>query len=99
MKCLLEAAPTERADGLQLTGIRWNWPTLFEKKRLWRHGPTKRLPEWVFSLPEAQRLALAGGLPGCGRVAWWSKNAVSSLRSVNGFAYATWPGWRLRSVS
>jgi len=61
MNGVLEAMPTERVDGVQLT---WNSVELsefFEKNGFGGTARTKRVPQWVYSTPEEQRLALLAG--------------------------------------
>jgi Fe-S cluster assembly scaffold protein SufB len=55
-------APTQRADGIAVT---WNSVELAEliaQNGFGGSAPTKRLPEWVLSLPESQRLELVAGV-------------------------------------
>jgi Fe-S cluster assembly scaffold protein SufB len=61
MTALVDAPPTERADGHYLA---WNSKELAEFFHLngFKGGArTKRVPSWVWSLPESQRLAFIGG--------------------------------------
>jgi Fe-S cluster assembly scaffold protein SufB len=61
MTALVEAEPTERADGHHLA---WNSKELaefFKINGFTGNARTKRVPEWVWSLPEAQRLAFVAG--------------------------------------
>lgn len=54
-------APTERRDGIAIT---WNSTELadfFEKNGFVTGAREKRTPEWVFSLPESQRLSFIAG--------------------------------------
>ncbi len=58
---IIEAEPTERADGVHLA---WNSKELAEFFRLngfYGKAADKRVPEWVWSLPESQRLAFIAG--------------------------------------
>ena len=61
MAAVIDAPPTERADGVHLA---WNSKELAEFLRI--NGFTgkagsKRVPSWVWSLPESQRLAFVAG--------------------------------------
>ncbi len=61
MATLIDAEPTERADGVHLA---WNSKELAEFFRLngfEGKARTKRVPRWVWSIPEAQRLAFLSG--------------------------------------
>jgi Fe-S cluster assembly scaffold protein SufB len=61
MTTLVDAPPTERADGHHLA---WNSKELAEFFHLngFKGGArTKRVPAWVWSLPESQRLAFIAG--------------------------------------
>ncbi len=61
MAALTEAEPTERADGVHLA---WNSKELAEFLKVNGFAGTatsKRAPEWVWSLPESQRLAFVAG--------------------------------------
>ncbi|MBZ0310321.1 MAG: Fe-S cluster assembly protein SufB, partial [Anaerolineae bacterium] len=58
---IIEAEPTERVDGVHLA---WNSKELAEFFRLngfYGKATDKRVPEWVWSLPESQRLAFIAG--------------------------------------
>jgi Fe-S cluster assembly protein SufB len=82
MSALTDAEPTERVDGIHLT---WNSVELadfFEQNGFTGNARTKRLPEWVFSIPESQRLALlAGYIDSDGCVV--QKRRKFSITSVN----------------
>ncbi len=61
MAAVIDAQPTERADGLHLA---WNSKELVEFFKLngfYGKASTKRVPAWVWSLPESQRLAFIAG--------------------------------------
>lgn len=61
MSGIIEAEPTERADGVHLA---WNSKELAEFFRLngfYGKAADKRVPKWVWSLPESQRLAFVAG--------------------------------------
>ncbi|MCS6774173.1 MAG: Fe-S cluster assembly protein SufB [Thermoflexales bacterium] len=83
MAGVIDAAPTERADGVHLA---WNSKALAELFRLNGFGgtaATKRVPEWVWSLPESQRLAfIAGYLDADGHVAGGKFQVKSVNRSL-----------------
>ncbi len=77
---LTAVAPVERADGVHLA---WNSKELAEFFMLngfAGKARNKRLPAWVYSVPESQRLAfIAGYLDADGTV----RNRYFSLKSVN----------------
>jgi Fe-S cluster assembly scaffold protein SufB len=81
MTALIEAEPTERADGHHLA---WNSKELAELFRLngfVGKAKNKRVPLWVWSLPESQRLAfIAGYLDADGTFA---EHRRFSLKSAN----------------
>ncbi len=81
MTALVEAEPTERKDGYHLA---WNSKELaefFELNGFEGKAASKRVPQWVWSLPESQRLAfVAGYLDADGNL--WGNNRFS-LKSVN----------------
>jgi Fe-S cluster assembly scaffold protein SufB len=61
MATVIDAEPTERADGNHLA---WNSKELAEFLKVngfTGKANTKRLPAWVWSLPESQRLAFVAG--------------------------------------
>ncbi len=61
MTALVDNSPTERADGYHLA---WNSKELVEFFRLngfIGNAQTKRVPRWVWSIPESQRLAFVAG--------------------------------------
>ncbi len=80
MTVLIEAKPTERADGHHLA---WNSKELaefFHINGFEGQAKDKRVPQWVWSLPESQRLAfVAGYLDADGSV----KERQFSIKSVN----------------
>jgi Fe-S cluster assembly scaffold protein SufB len=80
MAGVIDAEPTERVDGVHLA---WNSKELaefFQLNGFTGKARNKRLPEWVWSLPESQRLAfVAGYLDADGSVA----ERKFSLKSVN----------------
>ena len=53
--------PTERSDGVQVTWNSIELADLFETHGFKGVAQTKRVPEWVYSIPESQRLALLAG--------------------------------------
>ncbi len=77
---IIDAEPTERADGHHLA---WNSKELaafFELNGFTGKARNKRVPSWVWSLPESQRIAfIAGYLDADGTV---NKDGFS-LKSVN----------------
>jgi Fe-S cluster assembly scaffold protein SufB len=80
MTAVIDAEPTERPDGHHLA---WNSKELAEFFRIngfVGKASEKRVPEWVWSLPESQRLAfIAGYIDADGYVA----NRTFSLKSAN----------------
>jgi Fe-S cluster assembly scaffold protein SufB len=82
MAALIEAEPTERDDGIHLA---WNSKDLAEFFRLngfEGQAREKRVPVWVWSVPESQRLAfIAGYLDADGTVI--TKKRRFSLKSSN----------------
>ena len=61
MTSVIDVAPTERADGHHLA---WNSKELaefFKANGFYGKASSKRIPEWVWSLPESQRLAFIAG--------------------------------------
>lgn len=61
MTALVDGTPTERADGHHLA---WNNKKLVEFFRIngfFGKAQTKRVPRWVWSIPESQRLAFVAG--------------------------------------
>ncbi len=61
MAAVIDAEPTERADGVHLS---WNSKELaefFHVNGFEGKAGDKRVPAWVWSLPESQRLAFIGG--------------------------------------
>jgi Fe-S cluster assembly scaffold protein SufB len=61
MTSVIEVEPTERVDGHHLA---WNSKELvefFKANGFYGKALTKRVPEWVWSLPESQRLAFIAG--------------------------------------
>jgi Fe-S cluster assembly scaffold protein SufB len=81
MAAVIDAQPTERADGLHLS---WNSKELAEFLKVngfEGKSSSKRVPAWVWSLPESQRLAfVAGYLDADGHV---QQPRTFSLKSVN----------------
>jgi Fe-S cluster assembly scaffold protein SufB len=80
MTALLDVEPVERPDGVHLA---WNSKELaefFHANGFEGKADTKRVPEWVWSVPESQRLAfIAGYLDADGHVSQRRFN----LKSVN----------------
>jgi Fe-S cluster assembly scaffold protein SufB len=80
MTALIDVEPVERSDGLHLA---WNSKELaefFQVNGFEGKAATKRVPEWVWSVPESQRLAfIAGYLDADGSV----HGRRFSLKSVN----------------
>jgi Fe-S cluster assembly scaffold protein SufB len=80
MTALVDAPPVERADGNHLA---WNSKELaefFQVNGFVGNARSKRVPAWVWSLPQSQRLAfIAGYLDADGMV----RERYFSLKSVN----------------
>ncbi len=80
MTALVDVEPVERADGHHLA---WNSKELaefFHANGFMGKARTKRIPQWVYSLPESQRLAfVAGYMDADGTV----RERYFSLKSVN----------------
>jgi Fe-S cluster assembly scaffold protein SufB len=61
MTSVIDVTPTERADGHH---IAWNSKELvefFKANGFYGKASSKRIPEWIWSLPESQRLAFIAG--------------------------------------
>ena len=61
MTALVEAVPTERADGYHLSWSSKELAEFFAINGFTGNARTKRVPQWVWSLPESQRLAFVAG--------------------------------------
>jgi Fe-S cluster assembly protein SufB len=61
MTALVEAEPTERADGHHIAWSSKELAEFFKINGFIGNARTKRVPQWVWSLPEAQRLAFIAG--------------------------------------
>ncbi|MCL5996325.1 MAG: SufD family Fe-S cluster assembly protein [Chloroflexi bacterium] len=61
MATLVEAEPTQRADGNHLAWNSKELAELFVMNGFVGKAAGKRLPQWVWSLPESQRLAFVAG--------------------------------------
>ncbi len=80
MTALIDAVPTERADGHHLAWHSKELAEFFKINGFTGKAINKRVPQWVWSLPESQRLAfIAGYLDADGCVV----NGRFSLKSVN----------------
>jgi Fe-S cluster assembly scaffold protein SufB len=80
MNALIEAEPTVRADELHLSWSSKELVEFFQINGFTGKAQTKRVPEWVYSLPESQRLAfIAGYLDADGMI----RERYFSLKSVN----------------
>ena len=80
MTALVDAVPTERADGNHLAWHSKELAEFFKLNGFTGKAINKRVPQWVWSLPESQRLAfIAGYLDADGCVV----NGRFSLKSVN----------------
>ncbi|MBI4091235.1 SufD family Fe-S cluster assembly protein [candidate division WWE3 bacterium] len=79
---LLKEAPTERVDGIHLVWNSVELADLIELNGFSGTARTKSLPDWVFSIPESQRLALLSGYLDADGCAVESKR-ILSLKSVN----------------
>jgi Fe-S cluster assembly scaffold protein SufB len=80
MTAVIDAAPTERADGNHLAWSSKELAEFFEMNGFTGKATTKRVPKWVWSLPQSQRLAfIAGYLDADGSV----NRGRFSLKSAN----------------
>ena len=80
MTALLDAEPTERSDGHHLAWSSKELADFFTVNGFKGRSNTKRVPQWVWSLPESQRLAfIAGYLDSDGHV----KGRHFNIKSVN----------------
>ena len=61
MEALIEAEPTERADGVHLAWSSKELAEFFVLNGFEGKAHAKRVPQWVHSLPESQRLAFIAG--------------------------------------
>ncbi len=61
MAAVIDAKPTERADGLHLSWSSKELAEFLKVNGFEGKSHTKRVPEWVWSLPESQRLAFIAG--------------------------------------
>ncbi|MGH2541655.1 MAG: LAGLIDADG family homing endonuclease, partial [Ardenticatenaceae bacterium] len=82
MTALVEAEPTQRADGYHLSWNSKELAELFKLNGFEGKATDKRVPQWVWSLPESQRLAfIAGYLDADGTIT--RENRRFSLKSAN----------------
>jgi len=80
MAAVMDAPPTERADGNHLAWSSKELAELFMLNVFTGKAMTKRVPQWVWSLPESQRVAfIAGYIDADGCVL----NGRFSLKSAN----------------
>ncbi len=80
MASVVEAEPTERRDGAHLAWNSVELAAFFRLNGFSGNAMTKRVPQWVWSLPESQRLAfIAGYLDADGHVS----GGRFHLKSVN----------------
>ncbi len=61
MAAVIEAEPTERADGLHLSWSSKELVEFLQVNGFTGKADSKRVPAWVWSLPESQRLAFVAG--------------------------------------
>jgi Fe-S cluster assembly scaffold protein SufB len=61
MTAVIEAEPTERADGVHLSWSSTEWAEFFMLNGFEGNAHTKRVPSWVWSVPESQRAAFIAG--------------------------------------
>ncbi|MBF6591857.1 MAG: SufD family Fe-S cluster assembly protein, partial [Ktedonobacterales bacterium] len=61
MTALVDAPPTERSDGNPLAWDSKELAGFFSANGFEENATTKRVPRWVWSLPESQRLAFVAG--------------------------------------
>ncbi|MCS7088384.1 MAG: Fe-S cluster assembly protein SufB [Thermoflexales bacterium] len=80
MATVMSAKPSERADGRHVSWSSKELAELFQRNGFRGASATKRVPSWVWSLPESQRLSfIAGYLDADGYVA----GGKFHLKSVN----------------
>lgn len=80
MAALVDTPPTERADGHHLAWSNKELAEFFHLNGFVGGARTKRVPQWVWSLPESQRIAfIAGYLDADGNV----NTSHFNLKSVN----------------
>jgi Fe-S cluster assembly protein SufB len=80
MAALVDTPPTERADGHHLAWSNKELAEFFHLNGFIGGARTKRVPQWVWSLPESQRLAfIAGYLDADGSI----NKSHFSLKSAN----------------
>ena len=82
MADIIETPPTEREDGVQLTWNSVELADLFGLNGFEGTAGTKRIPDWVLSIPESQRLALLSGYIDADGAVIVSKRRIS-IKSVN----------------
>jgi hypothetical protein len=61
MTALIDTEPTQRADGNHIAWSNKELAELFAANGFTGKAVTKRLPEWMWSLPESQRIAFIAG--------------------------------------
>lgn len=79
---IIDADPGERPDGVYIVWNSVELADLFEMNGFTGNARTKRIPGWVFSLPESQRLSLLAGYIDSDGCAIASKRRFS-IKSVN----------------
>ncbi|KKR87332.1 MAG: hypothetical protein UU34_C0005G0006 [Candidatus Curtissbacteria bacterium GW2011_GWA1_41_11] len=80
MRILTDIAPTERSDGHHLAWSSKELAEFFHLNGLLGNAVAKRVPRWVWSIPESQRLAFIAGYidaDGC------MKSGRFNIKSVN----------------
>src|SRR5262249_50827157 len=80
MAALMDARPTERPNGNHLAWNSKEFAELFLLNGFSGKATTKRVPEWVWSSPESQRLAFIAGYLDADGNAWRGR---FSLKSAN----------------
>jgi Fe-S cluster assembly scaffold protein SufB len=61
MSAVLEREPEQRSDGLHLRWSSKELAAFFELNGFYGNAHTKRVPSWVWSLPQSQRVAFIAG--------------------------------------
>jgi Fe-S cluster assembly scaffold protein SufB len=61
MSAVLEREPEQRSDGLHLRWSSKELAAFFELNGFYGNAHTKRVPSWVWSLPQSQRIAFIAG--------------------------------------
>ena len=82
MSAIIDIEPTERVDGYHLAWNNKELAEFFTANGFYGKSSTKRVPKWIWSLPESQRLAFLAGYmdaDGCIRGRHFSLHSVNRL--------------------